>query len=56
MKYEFIAELDAEKAYSVAFMCRNLAVSRSGYYDWCTRPASENAKWREELKLMITAS
>lgn len=55
MKYEFIAELDAEKAYSVAFMCRNLSVSRSGYYEWCTRPASENEKWSEELKLMITA-
>uniref|UniRef100_UPI0012FA1A2A IS3 family transposase n=1 Tax=Nocardia brevicatena TaxID=37327 RepID=UPI0012FA1A2A len=55
VKFAFIAELDAEKAYSVAFMCRNLRVSRSGYYEWCTRPASENEKWREELKLMITA-
>lgn len=55
MKYEFIAELDVEKAYPVAFMCKNLNVSRSGYYEWCARPMSETEKWREELKLMIAA-
>ena len=53
MRYEFIAELDVEKAYPVAFMCKNLNVSRSGYYEWCARPISETGKWREELKLMI---
>lgn len=55
MKYEFIAEMDAKKAYPVAFMCKNLIVSRSGFYEWLSRPVSETEKWREELKLMIAA-
>jgi len=55
VRYEFIAELDAEKAYPVAFMCKNLNVSRSGYYEWCARPMSETEKWRADLKLMIVA-
>jgi hypothetical protein len=45
--------MDAEKAYPVAFMCTNLNVSRSGYYEWCSRSVSETEKWREDLKLMI---
>lgn len=53
MRFQFIAEMDAEKAYPVAFMCTNLNVSRSGYYEWCSRPVSETKKWREDLKLMI---
>jgi putative transposase len=55
VRYEFIAELDVEKAYPVAFMCKNLNVSRSGYYEWLSRPVSETEKWREDLKLVITA-
>ena len=55
MKYKFIAEMDAEKAYPVAFMCKNMNVSRSGYYEWYDRPVSETGKWREDLKLMIEA-
>ncbi|WP_406279196.1 IS3 family transposase [Nocardia sp. NBC_00881] len=47
--------MDAEKAYPVAFMCTNLNVSRSGYYEWCSRPVSETEKWREDLKRMIRA-
>lgn len=36
--YRFIA---AERAnYPVALMCRVLEVSRSGFYDWCSRPPS----------------
>jgi len=36
-------------------MCRWLEVSRSGYYDWKTRPESEAAKRRELLKIKIKA-
>ncbi|WP_200309543.1 IS3 family transposase [Streptomyces adelaidensis] len=55
-KYEFIDEmrLDTEEyAYSVEFMCGRLDVSRSGYYDWRSRPESATAQRREELKLLI---
>ncbi|WP_338900151.1 IS3 family transposase [Streptomyces sp. TG1A-60] len=46
--------LDTEKyAYSVEFMCGRLGVSRSGYYDWRSRPESATAQRREELKLLI---
>lgn len=55
MKYQFISELEAKKAYPVVFMCRKLDVSRSGYYEWCARPVSETEKWREDVKLMIAA-
>jgi transposase InsO family protein len=47
--------MDAEKAYSVVFMCRMLKVSRSAYYDWKDRPPSAMTARRERLKQMITA-
>ena len=34
-------------------MCRWLGVSKSGYYEWRSRPESATAKRREELKLVI---
>jgi transposase InsO family protein len=34
-------------------MCAWLEVSRSGYYEWRSRPESATAKRREELKLLI---
>lgn len=40
-------------AYPIAFMCRILRVSRSGYYDWLSRPESATAARRGELKLLI---
>lgn len=57
MKYAFIQDMeaDAEEAYPVAFMCRHLQVSRSGYYEWQVRPLSMTAGRRERLKLMIQA-
>jgi putative transposase len=53
--YEFI---DAEYATSpaapaITLMCRWLGVSKSGYYEWRSRPESGTAKRREELKLLI---
>jgi transposase InsO family protein len=53
--YEFI---DAQYATSpaapaIACMCRWLGVSKSGYYEWRSRPESATAKRREELKLLI---
>jgi putative transposase len=54
--YEFI---DAEYATSgaapaITLMCRWLEVSKSGYYEWRSRPESATAKRREELTLLIT--
>jgi transposase InsO family protein len=53
--YEFI---DVEYATSgaapaITLMCRWLEVSKSGYYEWRSRPESATAKRREELKLLI---
>jgi len=53
--YEFI---DAEYATSgaapaITRMCRWLEVSKSGYYEWRSRPESATAKRREGLKLLV---
>lgn len=51
-RYEFI---DAEKAnYPVGKACAWLGVSRSGFYDWQTRPTSATAKRRNYLKMVIS--
>ena len=59
-KYEFI---DAEYAEAVpagsgrfpavACMCRWLGVSKSGFYEWWSRPESATAGRRAELKLRV---
>jgi putative transposase len=53
--YEFI---DVEYAISpaapaITLMCSWLEVSKSGFYEWRSRPESAAAKRREELKLLI---
>jgi putative transposase len=49
--YRFIA---AERAnFPVAAMCRVLGVSRSGFYDWCTRPPSRRELDDRALTLRI---
>jgi putative transposase len=60
-KYEFIdAEYvalagDEACAPTITQMCEWLGVSKSGYYDWMSRPQSEAEKRREILKLKIKA-
>lgn len=56
-KYEFIdAEYAANTspAPAIVQMCEWLKVSRSGFYEWRSRPESATAKRREELKVLIT--
>nr|WP_203895320.1 IS3 family transposase [Planobispora longispora] len=50
--YELI---DAEKAHhKIAKMCAWLGVSRPGYYEWRTRPASATAQRRTLLAALVT--
>jgi putative transposase len=55
VRFAFIQEMDAEKAYPVAFMCAMLDVSRSAYYDFKDRAPSASARRRQRLAAMITA-
>jgi len=60
-KYEFIdaeyATLAGDEACAptITQMCEWLGVSKSGYYDWMSRPQSETQKRREMLKIKIKA-
>jgi putative transposase len=61
-RYAFIdaeyANLPAEKtgkAPAIVQMCRWLGVSKSGYYDWRSRPQSPTARRQELLKIKIKA-
>ncbi|GAA2046189.1 IS3 family transposase [Yaniella flava] len=54
-KYEFIEshKNTAVRYWTIANMCAWLGVSRSGYYDWRSRPQSATAARREELTARI---
>ncbi len=55
-KYEFIETLltaTEDCSYPVCSMCAWLSVSRSGFYDWRTRPSSATAERRADLKVAI---
>ena len=53
--YEFIdAEYaTCENAPAVTLMCAWLEVSKSGFYDWKSRPESATAKRQAKLRLLI---
>ena len=56
-KYEFIETMliSFEKyIYPVTLMCLWLSISRSGFYDWRSRPTSATAVRRDQLKLLVT--
>lgn len=52
MRFEFMR---AEKAYPVAFMCKRIEVSRSGFYAWCRRPSPARARRDEQLDVQVAA-
>jgi transposase InsO family protein len=57
MVYTFVAEEKAKPdcPWSVTEMCRVLAVSRSGFYDWESRPPSDRELTDRQLTLEIEA-
>ena len=54
MTFRLVREL-AGDGFSVAAACRVLDVSRSGFYDWSTRPPSARAVANAELTATIVA-
>ena len=57
-KYEFIETMltsPQKYIYPATLMCLWLSISRSGFYDWRTRPASAAATRRAGLRVLITA-
>jgi putative transposase len=60
-KFEFIdaeydaATTEADAAPAIIQMCKWLGISKSGYYEWRSRPESATAARRELLKIKIKA-
>ena len=55
MKFDFIAAENADKRFDVNFMCRELGVSRSGYYAYVKRGVSQRERGDLELVPLIHA-
>lgn len=53
MKFAAIADWAASKTYPVAFMCKQLGVSRSGYYAWRSAAPSQRSKLDTTLIAMM---
>ena len=51
----YVPEDDADTAPSIVQMCEWLGVSKSGYYEWRSRPQSAAGERRELLKIKIKA-
>jgi putative transposase len=47
--------MSAEKAFPLAWMCRRLKVSRSGFYAWCRREPSARSRRDQQLAVSIAA-
>ena len=54
MRFGFIRDQAAKKAFPVVFMCAQLAVSQSGFYAWLTRPVSAHQSRDLALGRLIT--
>ena len=53
MKFAAIADWADSKTYPVAFMCRELGVSTSGYYEWRNAEPSQRARTDAELTVIM---
>lgn len=53
MRFAFLADQAALGAFPVAFMCKHLKVSPSGYYAWIRRAPSTHSRTDGELSKKI---
>lgn len=60
MKFQMVERANRENGIEINLACETLEISRSGFYDWKTRPESEraldNAKLVEKIKLVHSQS